>query len=174
LLRISMPLTTRQGGGPVEGNRTGTILLDVPLTPGTRPAPVELAARVAALTASGRPAAARAVQRLFGVLPAPLHRLVASAVYGRGTFGAILSSMPGIPARLTLGGPAVEAVFPLVPLAPGTAVAVGTLTWAGRLCVGIEVDPALVPAATLAAALEAEFADPALRSGPARADPGRT
>jgi hypothetical protein len=48
-------------------------------------------------------------------------------------------------------------VYPLVPLAPGTAVAVGTLTWNGRLCVGIEVDPALVPAAVLRAALETEF-----------------
>jgi hypothetical protein len=80
------------------------------------------------------------------------------AVYGRGTFGAILSCMPGPRARLTLGGPPVEAVYPMVPLAPGTAVAVGTLTWNGRLCVGIETDPALAPAATLAAALEAEFA----------------
>lgn len=158
LLRVSIPLTTRQAGGPVEGNRTGTILLDVPVAPGTRPSPSELGARAAALTASGRPAAARLVQNLFGLLPAPLHRLVAQAVYGEGTFGAILSSMPGPRARLTLGGPPVEAVFPMVPLAPGTAVAVGTLTWAGRLCVGIEVDPALAPAATLAAALEEEFA----------------
>ncbi|HST67233.1 MAG TPA: phosphatase PAP2 family protein [Mycobacteriales bacterium] len=158
VLRISMPLTTRQAGAPAEGNRTGTILLDVPVAPGTRPAAAGLGAQVQALTASGRPAAARAVQRLFGLLPAPLHRLVAKAVYGRGTFGAILSSMPGPRARLTLGGPAVEAVFPLVPLAPGTAVAVGTLTWNGRLCVGIEVDPALAPAATLAAAVAAELA----------------
>jgi diacylglycerol O-acyltransferase / wax synthase len=163
-LRISIPLTTRQAGGPVEGNRTGTILLDVPVAPGTRPAPAELAAEVARLTASGRPAAARAVQRWFGLLPAPLHRLVATAVYGRGTFGAILSSMPGPRARLTLGGPPVEAVFPMVPLAPGTAVAVGTLTWNGRLCVGVEVDPALAPAATLAGAVATEFASLAARS----------
>jgi hypothetical protein len=157
VLRVSMPLTTRQAGGPTEGNRTGTILVDVPVAPGIRPAPAELADQVAALAASGRPVAARAVQRLFGLLPAPLHRLVAAAVYGRGTFGAILSCMPGPRARLTLGGPPVEAVYPMVPLAPGTAVAVGTLTWNGRLCVGIETDPALAPAAALAAALEAEF-----------------
>jgi uncharacterized protein DUF1298 len=171
VLRISMPLTARQAGVPVEGNRTGTILLDVPVGPGARPDPAELAARVAALTASGRPAAAQVAQRLFGLLPAPLHRLVAMAVYGRGTFGAILSSMPGPRARLSLGGPPVEAVFPLVPPAPGTAVAVGTLTWNGRLCIGIALDPALAPAATLAAALEAEFADPALRTRPDRAEP---
>ncbi len=158
LLRVSMPLTTRQAGGPVEGNRTGTILVDVPVAPGARPVPAELAGQVGALVDSGRPAAAQAVQRLLGVLPAPLHRLVALAVYGRGTFGAIVSCMPGPRARLTLGGPPVEAVFPLVPLAPGTAVAVGTLTWNGRLCVGIETDPALVPATVLAAAVETEFA----------------
>ena len=158
LLRVSMPLTTRQAGGPTEGNRTGTILVDVPVAPGVRPAPAALAAQVDELTGSGRPAAAQLVQRLFGLLPAPLHRLVSRAVYGRGTFGAIVSCMPGPRARLTLGGPPVEAVFPMVPLAPGTAVAVGTLTWNGRLCVGLETDPALVPAAVLAAALEAEFA----------------
>ena len=158
LLRVSMPLTTRQAGGPTEGNRTGTILVDVPVAPGVRPAPAVLAGRVAELTGSGRPAAAQLVQRLFGLLPAPLHRLVARLVYGRGTFGAIVSCMPGPPVQLTLGGPPVEAVFPLVPLAPGTAVAVGTLTWNGRLCVGIETDPALVPAAVLAAAVEAQFA----------------
>jgi hypothetical protein len=158
LLRVSMPLTARQGGGPVEGNRTGTILVDVPVAAGVRPAPAELAGQIAALAASGRPAAARVVQRLFGLLPAPLHRLVATAVYGRGTFGAILSCMPGPRARLTLGGPPVEAVYPMVPLAPGTAVALGTLAWNGRLCVGLETDPALAPAAALAAALEAEFA----------------
>ena len=158
LLRVSMPLTTRQAGGPNEGNRTGTILVDVPVAPGVRPAPAVLADRVAELTGSGRPAAAQLVQQVFGLLPAPLHRLVARGVYGRGTFGAIVSCMPGPRARLTLGGPPVEAVFPLVPLAPGTAVAVGTLTWNGRLCVGIETDPALVPAAVLAAAVEAQFA----------------
>jgi hypothetical protein len=73
--------------------------------------------------------------------------------------------MPGPRARLTLGGPPVEAVFPLVPLAPGTAVAVGTLTWNGRLCVGIETDPALVPATVLAAAVEAQFAAVSDRAG---------
>ena len=158
LLRVSMPLTARQAGGPAEGNRTGTILVDVPVARGVRPAPAVLADRVAELTGSGRPAAAQLVQRVFGLLPAPLHQLVARVVYGRGTFGAIVSCMPGPRARLTLGGPPVEGVFPLVPLAPGTAVAVGTLTWNGRLCVGIETDPALVPAAVLAAAVEAQFA----------------
>ena len=163
LLRVSMPLTTRQAGGPTvdtAGNRTGTILVDVPVEPGTRPVPAELAAQVAGLAASGRPAAARAVQRILGLLPAPLHRLVSRAVYGRGTSGAIVSCMPGPRARLTLGGPPVVAVFPLVPLAPGTALAVGTLTWNGVLCVGIEVDPALAPAAAVGAALAAEFAGP--------------
>jgi diacylglycerol O-acyltransferase len=164
LLRVSMPLTTRQAGGPAEGNRTGTILVDVPVGPGLRPAPAELAERVARLTGSGRPAAAQLVQRVFGLLPAPLHQLVARLVYGRGTFGAIVSCMPGPRARLTLGGPPVEAVFPLVPLAPGTALAVGTLTWNGRLCVGIESDPALAPAAVLAAAVEAQFAVASARS----------
>ena len=168
LLRVSMPLTTRQAGGPAEGNRTGTILVDVPVAPEVRPAPALLAGRVAELTGSGRTAAGQLVQRLFGLLPAPLHQLVARLVYGRGTFGAIVSCMPGPPVQLTLGGPPVEAVFPLVPLAPGTAVAVGTLTWNGRLCVGIETDPALVPAAVLAAAVEAQFA--AVTDRPAGAD----
>ena len=163
LLRVSMPLTTRQAGGPTEGNRTGTVLVDVPVGPGTRPDPAVLAGRLAELTGSGRPAAAQLVQRVLGVLPAPLHRLIARLVYGRGTFGAIVSCMPGPRAQLTFGGPPVEAVFPLVPLAPGTAVAVGTLTWNGRLCVGIETDPALVPAAVLAAAVEAQFAAVAAR-----------
>ena len=165
LLRVSMPLTTRQAGGPTEGNRTGTIMVDVPVAPGVRPAPAVLAGRVAELTGSGRPAAAQLVQRVFGLLPAPLHQLVARLVYGRGTFGAIVSCMPGPRARLTLGGPPVEAVFPMVPLAPRTAVAVGTLTWNGRLCVGIETDPALVPAAVLAAAVEAQFAAVSDRAG---------
>jgi hypothetical protein len=164
LLRVSMPLTTRQAGGPAEGNRTGTILVDVPIAPGVRPAPTVLADRVARLTGSGRPAAAQLVQRVFGILPAPLHRLVARLIYRRGTFGAILSCMPGPPVRLTFGGPPVEGVFPLVPLAPGTAVAVGTLTWNGKLCVGVETDPALVPAAVLAAAVEAQFAEASSRS----------
>ena len=164
LLRVAMPLTTRAAGAPAAGNRTGTILVDLPVAPGARPEPAELTARATRLAASGRPAAARSVLRLLGVLPVPLHRLVARAVYGHGTFGAIVSCMPGPRARLSLAGPAVQAVYPLVPPAPGTAVAVGTLTWNGRLCVGIEVDPALAPAATLAAALGNELA--ALTGGP--------
>jgi hypothetical protein len=164
LLRVSIQLTTRQAGGPAEGNRTGTILVDLPVAPGVRPAPAVLAEEVTDLTRSGRPAAAQLVQQLFGLLPAPVHRLVARTVYGRGTFGAIVSCMPGPRAQLSLGGPPVEAVFPLVPLAPGTAVSVGTLTWNGRLCVGIETDPALVPATVLAAAVEAQFAAVTARS----------
>jgi diacylglycerol O-acyltransferase / wax synthase len=165
-LRVSMPLTTRQAGGPAgdtAGNRTGTIFVDLPVGPGTRPAPAAIAGRIEGLVASGRPAAARFVQRGFGLLPAPLHRLVARAAYGRGTFGAIVSCMPGPRARLTMGGSPVEAVYPLVPLAPGTAVAIGTLTWNGKLCVGIETDPALAPAALLAAAMERELAGPLAR-----------
>ena len=44
------------------------------------------------------------------------------------------------------GAPVVHA-FPLLPLAPGVPLAVGSLGWNGTFCVGISADPALVPEA---------------------------
>jgi diacylglycerol O-acyltransferase / wax synthase len=159
LVRTAVPLMMRDPATAAEGNVTAAILLDLPIASGSE------AERVAAVAAaSGRLAtptramASRFVMQATGtVLPTPLHALFARTVYGHRYFSAIVSDMPGPPRQLFLLGARLEAAFPLLPLAPSAPVAVGALGWNGMLCIGISTDPAVLPAARLAEAIESVF-----------------
>jgi hypothetical protein len=52
-------------------------------------------------------------------------------------------------------------VYPILPLAPGTPLSVGALSWGGVLGIGLATDPELIDAAALS-----EHVNRALRSGP--------
>jgi hypothetical protein len=45
-------------------------------------------------------------------------------------------------------------VYPILPLAPGAPIAVGALSWAGSLGIGLATDPASCDAEVLAARIE--------------------
>jgi hypothetical protein len=146
-LRVSVPLLAADPRAGAEGNVTAAVLLDVPL--GELAEPARLAAitgRTSRLRTPTRALASRFVMnRVIAVLPAALRAWFARTVYGRRFFSSIVSNMPGPEAQLSLVGAPLIRAFPLLPLAPGIPLAIGTLGWNGEFCVSIAADPALVP-----------------------------
>ncbi len=169
-LRVSVPLTLRDPRTAAEGNVTAAVFVDLPLGPMTLAQRlVVVARRSARLRTPTRAVASRLAMRVAGALPPPLHARFARSVYGPRYFSGIVSNMPGPDRQLSLTGAALRAAFPLLPLAPDVPLAVGSLGWNGVLCVGLVVDPALLPdpgalGADLVAAL-VELHDPAPAPG---------
>ncbi len=156
-LRAAVPVTTRvpapagTGRRAEPGNLTAALRLDVPLDPGLSPLERLRATAEAARARrrSGRALATTVVMHAVGVLPPPVHRVVARAMYQRRFFTAIVSNMPGPSAQLSMAGAPIRDVYPILPLAEGVPLGVGTLGWAGQFCVSVLTDPARLPDADL-------------------------
>ena len=147
-LRASVPLMVRDPGSAAEGNATAAVMVDLPVSGGygERTRLAEVARRTVRLRGGSRALASRFV--MSGVaerMPFPVHRWFARTVYGPRTFAAVVSNMPGPDAQLFITGARIVWAAPLLPLAPGTPLAIGALGWHGRLVVGIAADPLLVP-----------------------------
>jgi diacylglycerol O-acyltransferase len=84
------------------------------------------------------------MRRVGALLPVPAHAWFARTVYGGRFFQAIVSNMPGPNEQLSLAGPPIAGVYPILPLAPRAPLAIGALGWDGELSVGIVVDPVLI------------------------------
>jgi diacylglycerol O-acyltransferase / wax synthase len=162
-------------GDRYQGNHTAAIALDLPVGP--MPLSWRMAAVAAALRRQERadqPVAAQAVVRALGRLPAPLHAQIVRAIYGRRFFSLITSVLPGARKPHYVCGMRVMSVFPLLPLADGVGLAVGFLTWADMIGVGVTTDTGLAPGAVrFADALREAFNDlgasPGIRRSPGRA-----
>jgi diacylglycerol O-acyltransferase len=153
-LRVAVPVSLRppapagQGRSAVPGNRTAGLRLDVPVDP--RPARDRLVAVHRAAERrrrSGREIASTGVIRAMGLLPPPVQARAARWTYRARFFGSIVSNMPGPSVRLSFAGAPLREVYPLLPLAAGVPLAVGALSWSGRLYVSLTAEPHLVPEA---------------------------
>jgi diacylglycerol O-acyltransferase len=153
-LRVAVPVSLRppapagQGRSAVPGNRTAGLRLDVPVDP--RPARDRLLAVHRAAERrrrSGREIASTGVIRAMGLLPPPVQARAARWTYRARFFGSIVSNMPGPSVRLSFAGAPLREVYPLLPLAAGVPLAVGALSWSGRLYVSLTAEPHLVPEA---------------------------
>jgi hypothetical protein len=100
---------------------------------------------VAAAVASGQPAGASFVLEVAARLPAPLHARVARWLYRSTWFDLIVSVIPGPRTARWFGSARVEQAWAVLPLAEGVGLAVGVLTWDGRLSVAVTWDPVLLP-----------------------------
>jgi hypothetical protein len=85
------------------------------------------------------------------VLPEPAAGWFARTVYGARYLHAVVSNMPGPTPALTFCGLDMPRTFPILPVAPGTALALGALSWSGIHAFGLATDPALVRADALVA-----------------------
>lgn len=182
-LRVSLTLMVPRAG--TEGNATGAAMVDVPLGAQDETARLdEIARRSRRLRSGSRAIASRFVMDSVGELMPPLaHAWFARTVYGRRYFHAIVSNMPGPEVQLTLAGHRLARVFPILPLAPGSPIAVGALSVTGHLGLGISAHPLFIPDM---AAFESAVADvyddlrlaastdpsPRRRNGPRDPSPG--
>jgi WS/DGAT/MGAT family acyltransferase len=160
MLRISVTLMVAQPGVGQEGNATGAAMIDVPLAAESETARLaSIAARGRRLRGGTRAVASRFVMDAVGeVLPPVMHAWFARTVYGARHFHAIFSNMPGPVETLSLAGRHLAEAYPILPLAPGSPVAVGALTVTGRLGFGISLHPAFVrETAALEAAIVAVY-----------------
>ena len=56
-----------------------------------------------------------------------------------------------------MAGVRIAHVYPILPLAPGAPLAVGALSWAGSLGIGVATDPASLDARVLTTRMECTF-----------------
>jgi len=138
-LRVAVPLMVREPGAAAEGNVTAAVMIDLPVRAMPEPERLrEIAVRSRRLRTGSRALASRFVMaRVAGWMPPPLHAWFARTVYGARFFHAIVSNMPGPAVALSLAKAPLIGAFPLLPLAPGTALTVGTLGWNGSLCLAV-------------------------------------
>jgi hypothetical protein len=146
-LRVAVPLMVREPDAAAEGNVTAAVMIDLPVRPMPEPDRLrEIAGRSRRLRTGSRALASRFVMAsVGGWMPVPLHAWFARTVYGSRYFHAIVSNMPGPDAPLTLAKASVVGAYPLLPLAPGTALTVGTLGWNGSLCLALTTGGWLEP-----------------------------
>jgi hypothetical protein len=145
-IKITVPLTIRAPGSTATGNLAAAVIVDVPLDAADD---LDRLRRVATATkrlrTPSRALGSRAVMQAAGAaLPPVAHAWFARTVYGQRFLHGIVSNMPGPPTEHRLAGAPMIATYPLLPLAPETAFAVGVLGWTDRLCVSLVTDPGLV------------------------------
>jgi hypothetical protein len=56
-------------------------------------------------------------------------------------------------------GRGTRGVYPILPLAPDTPLAIGALNWSGELGIGLATDPGMLDAQAVADVLRKRFAD---------------
>lgn len=158
-MRCSVPLMVRTPDTGAEGNATAAVMVDVPVD--ERPFADRLAAVSAQSGRIRRPTRALASRFVMAsglrLLPEPAVGWFARTVYGDRFFHGVVSNMPGPTPTMTFVGEAMPDVYPILPVAPGTVLSLGALSWAGRLGLGVATDPALLDARALARALEQDL-----------------
>jgi diacylglycerol O-acyltransferase / wax synthase len=87
----------------------------------------------------------------MNLLPAPLQRAFARAVYTSRRFNLIVSIFPGLRRTRHLLGAEIVTVFPVLALADGVGLAVGAMAWGRSMSVGLLADPAVTPGVALLA-----------------------
>ncbi|WP_433868649.1 MGDG synthase family glycosyltransferase [Saccharopolyspora sp. CA-218241] len=164
-VRVMVPKTMRtaRGGAGLDapGNHTASFAVDLPVGPmPVRRRLAEVTARLAAAERGGHPAAAVAVLRALGALPAPLHALVVRTIYRKRFFHAVVSVMPGRRSPAHVAGALIEQVLPVLSLADGVGIGIGAINWGEGVGFGITTDPGLAPHAdALAEHVRGAFGD---------------
>jgi hypothetical protein len=132
-------------------------MLDVPLDGrGFDELLAEVAARTARLRRPTRAFASRFVMATgLRVLPEPCAAWFARTVYGGRFFHVVVSNMPGPRPTLSFLDAPLREVYPVLPVAPGTPLALGALSWSGSLGLGFATDPAMLDPEAFAAAVRA-------------------
>lgn len=170
-IRALVPASTRTAAESAaeHGNRIAFLAVDLPLA---EPDPARVLrlvrTRTRARKLAGDPQAVDAVLRAADALPPAGRRAAARAAGRAARFTLVVSNVPGPTTPLRLLGRELLAGWPAVPLLDGHALAIGALSYAGRLHIGLLADAAVVPDVT-DIARDLERALDALRALPAPA-----
>jgi diacylglycerol O-acyltransferase len=153
-LEVSVPLLVRPPDVLPQGNATAAIIVDVPVCDGLEETLAEVTRRSRRLRRPTRAVASRFVMATgLRLLPEPAAAWFARTVYGARFLHGTASNLPGPAEPLTMLGRVTPGVYPILPLAPGTPVALGALSWGGRFGIGLATDPAMLDAQAVADAM---------------------
>jgi diacylglycerol O-acyltransferase len=141
-VRASLPVSTRRRGPVEPGSHTSALMVDLPAW--AMPPPDRLAAvrqAMVPLRASAQPRGSQFVMAAAGTATPPrVHAAVSRWMYRGRWFNLIATNMPG-PGRAPYFGPApVSVAYPIVPLAEDVGLAVGAMTWADTVAIGVTTD----------------------------------
>jgi diacylglycerol O-acyltransferase len=143
-----VPVSVRPTGAPGQlGNRISTVFVDLPVDE------PELASRIRAIEVQTRQlkesAAVRAGALMVGAsgwAPPLVSGLLARTMGSVRAFNLVVSNVPGPQQPFFLSGVRMTEVYPVVPLNPANqGLAVGILSYDGRLCFGLLADRDLDP-----------------------------
>jgi WS/DGAT/MGAT family acyltransferase len=156
-----VPVSVRESGDS-GGNRISTVFVDLPVLGH------DLIERVHAISAQTRglkeSAAVRAGALMVGAsgwAPPLFSGIVARALGQIRAFNLVVSNIPGPQQPFFLNGVRMHAVYPIVPLNPSNqGLAVGVVSYDGRVCFGVLADRDLEPPlSTVAAGLRAALGE---------------
>jgi hypothetical protein len=171
-LKVSVPLLVRAPRVVPDGNATAAVILTVPVRGGFEEILAEVVRAGRRLRRPTRAIASRFVMSTgLRALPEPCAAWFARTVYGARFLHLVVSNLPGPADELTMFGLCPAAVVPILPLAPGTPVALGAMSWSGRLEIGLAADPAMLGAQVAVDAIRARL-DEVVTSTGARSGQG--
>jgi len=145
--RISAPVSMRRPEHErIQGNHVSTWVVPLPIDIED---PIEQVNTIHATTEelkrSNSALAVEAVMEFAEWLPGPLLERLLPAVQGSGPVNMIVTNVPGPQFPLYLAGAKLLAMYPLVPLIPGSGLGVALFSYEGKLCWGFNGDYELVP-----------------------------
>ena len=140
---VPMSLRSRDESAAL-GNRVGGFTVSLPIRAAT---PAARLARIRAQTtrakSDGHGSAFKTMMQAAAYVPPVLFRLAGQLISGK--LHLLCSNVPGPPVTRYLAGARIEGVHPFAPVIGGTPLAIALMSYAGRLCVGIDSDPAEIP-----------------------------
>lgn len=144
-IRAMVPVSVR--GVESGGNQITFAFLDLPLEE-TRPLRrlSVLYGRTQDLKQSGRIAGSDVILRSAGQLPGFLKERAARMAASPRMYNVTVSNVPGPSVRLFAAGGEVEAIYPVIPITEGHALAIGVLTYSDWVHFACYVDPEALPA----------------------------
>jgi diacylglycerol O-acyltransferase / wax synthase len=171
-VRMMVPISTRGLVGGAPGNHVTAMFVDVPLGVDADSFLARVSTAKGLLRQLHEGPALAALVRASGLLPGPLQGAVVRLVTGTPTFNLVVSDIPGPAEPFYLLGARVEAMYPLMPLAPASGVSIAAVSAGGVVGIGVTADPAQCPdPARLAAEIESaarELGRRGVRQAPAR------
>jgi hypothetical protein len=155
---------------PGEPAGVASYLIDLPIA---EPSPVmrlhQVSYSMQSHLESGRQVGANTLLSLGRFAPPTLHAMGARVAgqLSRRSYDMLITNVPGPQVRLYAAGLPVVAMYPVVPLVKGQAVAVGCTSYRGRVYFGLTADRDAMPEAGEFAALLSEAVQELLEAVPA-------
>lgn len=142
-LRVNLPVSFRQPGDPVAGNRFTPVRFVVPVD---EPDPRERARQIGALCRQWRAEPALPLTETIADVLSRLPSQATTAVLGSMLYGVdfVATNVPGVDRRCYIAGAEVLRQFAFAPLS-GAAVNFSLVSHAGTACIGVNMDEAAVP-----------------------------